>query len=401
MLGVDEAVATLLEHAHPIGDGERVPLGNAAGRIALQDLLSPIDVPGFDNSAMDGYALHSRDMALAQTRGLDVSQRIPAGVQGKPLHPGSAARIFTGAPVPEGADTVVMQEHCRIENDRLFIGKPPEAGANIRPRGNDIAAGDTILPAGTLLQAAQLGLAASVGIAEIEVRRRLRVAIFSTGDELVEPGQSLAPGQIYNSNRYLLNALLYAQGCDVVDLGSIADSLEATRRTLSTAAEQADLVIASGGVSVGEEDHVKAALQSLGELTLWRVRMKPGKPLAYGHIGAVPFLGLPGNPVSVYVTFLLFARPYLQRLQGRIRTMPQTWPVAAGFDHRTSDRREYLRVRVSGDPLRGLTAEKYPRQGSDVLSSVAWADGLVEIAENAQVLPGDTLRYLAFAEWAR
>jgi molybdopterin molybdotransferase len=218
---------------------------------------------------------------------------------------------------------------------------------------------------------------------------------------LVEPGQPLAFGQIYNSNRYLLNALLEAQGCKVVDLGSISDSLDATRAALSTAATMTDLVITSGGVSVGEEDHVKAALQSLGELTLWRVRMKPGKPLAFGHIDTVPFIGLPGNPVSVFVTFLLFARPYLHRLQGRIQTPPLYWPVSAGFDHRSSNRREYLRVRINGDPLSGLIAEKFPRQGSDVLSSVAWADGLVEMAGNANVHPGDTLRYLPFSEWAR
>lgn len=401
LLSIDEAVAILLAHAHPLEDSEPVPLGDAAGRILARDLLSPIDVPGFDNSAMDGYALHSRDMDLAQTRGLVISQRIPAGARGKPLHPGSAARIFTGAPVPEGTDTVVMQEACRVEGDRVFVETPADTGANIRPRGNDITAGSTLLHAGTVLRSGQLGLAASVGIAEIEVGRRLRVAVFSTGDELVEPGQPLAPGQIYNSNRYLLNDLVAAQGCKVIDLGGIADSFDATRATLSTAAAMADLVITSGGVSVGEEDHVKAALQSLGDLTLWRVRMKPGKPLVFGCIGTVPFIGLPGNPVSVFVTFLLFARPYLQRLQGRVETTPQSWPVAAGFDHRTTDRREYLRVRISGAPLRGLTAEKYPRQGSDVLSSVAWADGLVEIPENTQVHPGDTLRYLPFSEWAR
>jgi molybdopterin molybdotransferase len=401
LLSVEAAVATLLDHAHPLDDSERVPLNNAAGRILARDLLSPRDVPGFDNSAMDGYALHSQDMEIARTRGLVISQRIPAGVQGKPLQPGAAARIFTGAPVPEGADTVVMQESCRIEGERVFVGEVAGAGTNIRPRGNDITTGSPLLTAGTPMRAAQLGLAAAVGIAEVEVRRRLRVAVFSTGDELVDTGQPLAPGQIYDCNRYLLNALVEALGCEVLDLGSIADSLEATRAMLSTAAARADLVITSGGVSVGEEDHVKAALQSLGELALWRVRMKPGKPLAFGRIGAVPFIGLPGNPVSVFVTFLLFARPYLQRLQGRSDTPPASWPVSAGFDHRAGERREYLRVRIHADSVRGPTAEKYPRQGSDVLSSVVWADGLVEIPENTRIHPGDTLRYLPFPEWAR
>lgn len=401
LLSVEDAVATLLEHAHPLEDCERIPLGNAAGRILARDLLSPLDVPGFDNSAMDGYALHSSDMETARTRGLVISQRIPAGMQGKPLHPGDAARIFTGAPVPEGADTVVMQEICRVEGERVFVGETAGAGTNIRPRGNDITAGSPLLKAGTPMRAAQLGLAASVGIAEVEVRRRLRVSVLSTGDELVEPGQPLATGQIYNSNRYLLNALVEAQGGEVVDLGSIADNPEATHAALSMAAARSDLVITSGGVSVGEEDHVKAVLQSLGELTLWRVRMKPGKPLAFGRIGAVPFIGLPGNPVSVFVTFLLFARPYLQRLQGRIDTPPASWPVSAGFDHRAGKRREYLRVRIHSDSVRGPTAEKHPRQGSDVLSSVAWAEGLVEIPENTRIHPGDTLRYLPFPEWAR
>jgi molybdopterin molybdotransferase len=401
LMSVEDTLATLLKHAQPIEESERIPLRDAGGCVLIRDLISPVDVPGFDNSAMDGFALHSDDMERAQSDGLVISQRIPAGLQGRPLQPGTAARIFTGAPVPDGADTVVIQEACRVVGERMFVEKPASPGDNIRPRGNDISAGDVILPAGTLLEAAQLGLAASVGIAGIEIRRRLRVAVFSTGDELVEPGEPLAFGQIYNSNRYLLNALVGAQGCRVVDLGSVADNLDATRAVLSAAAALTDLVITSGGVSVGEEDHVKAALQSLGELTLWRVRMKPGKPLAFGHIGSVPFIGLPGNPVSVFVTFALFVRPYLQRLQGRTQTVPHTWPVSAGFHHQASNRREYLRVRVSDVPPQGLTAEKYPRQGSDVLSSVAWADGLVEIADNTEVHPGDTLRYLPFAEWTR
>jgi molybdopterin molybdotransferase len=398
---VDDAVETLLEQAQPVGESEHVLLARADGRILTQDLLSSRDVPGFDNSAMDGYALHSRDMALAETQGLVIAQRIPAGVGAEPLSPGTAARLFTGALIPVGADTVATQETCRVEGNRVFIEQPVAPGANIRARGNDITAGSILLHAGTLLRAAELGLAASVGIAEIRVRRRLRVAIFSTGDELIEPGQPLAAGQIYNSNRYLLNALLAAQGCKVIDLGRIADSLEATQAALARAAGIADLIITSGGVSVGEEDHVRAALQSLGELTLWRVRMKPGKPLAFGRIETAWFLGLPGNPVSVFVTFLLLACPFLHRLQGRDVTAPASWPVAAAFDHCCGDRPEYVRVRIHKDAARGPTAEKYPRQGSEVLSSVAWAEGLVEIPENSRVQPGDILRYLPFSEWAR
>lgn len=400
MLDVEQAVAELLRHAAAPEASEHVDLMNAAGRILAQDLTSPIDVPGFDNSAMDGYALRSSDLAGARDAGLAIVQRIAAGSVGEYLHAGGAARIFTGAPVPEGADTVVMQEHCRVEEQRLYIEHAVSAGANIRPRGNDIATGSRILQAGTLLKAAHLGLAASVGITGLEVFRRLKVAIFSTGDELVEPGKPLGPGQIYNSNRYQLTALLQAQGCDVIDLGTAVDTFAATRKTLLLAAEQADLVITTGGVSVGEEDHVKTALESVGRLTLWRIRMKPGKPLAFGRIGDTPFIGLPGNPVSVFVTFLLFARPFLQTLQGRTATEPHVFPVRAGFSHQAKQRREYVRVRLNSDPAGGLVAETFPRQGSDVMSSLAWSDGLAEIAEGTAVQDGDSVRFLPFSEWA-
>jgi molybdopterin molybdotransferase len=401
MLSVEQAIGQLLAQATAITETERVDLPAAAGRVLARDLASPIDVPGFDNSAMDGYALHSSDIETARDAGLPVSARITAGSVGARLQPGSAARIFTGAPLPEGADTVVMQELCRLAGDRLWIETAVTAGANIRPRGNDIAAGSTVLARGTLLQAAHLGLAASVGIGTVEVSRRLRVGVFSTGDELVEPGKPLAPGQIYNSNRYQLNALLAAQGCEVIDLGSIADDFDTTRDTLLQAAAQADLVMTTGGVSVGEEDHVRAALESVGTLRLWRIRMKPGKPLAFGHAGDTPFIGLPGNPVSVFVTFLLFARPFLQVMQGRTGTGPGRFPVRAGFDYHAKQRREYVRVRLHTDQDGMPAAEIFPRQGSDVLSSVAWADGLAEIAEESSVQAGDTVSFLPFAEWAR
>ncbi len=401
LLSVEEAVAALLTKAQPLADPERVPLMHAGGRVLAEDLRSPLDVPGFDNSAMDGYALHSRDMDRAQSEGLVIAQRIPAGSTGTELQAGTAARIFTGAPLPAGADTVVMQEFCRVEGDRVILEQTAASGANIRPRGNDIKRDNMVLESGTRLQAAHLGLAASVGFGEVAVYRRLRAAIFSTGDEIVEPGQPLAPGQIYNSNRYQLSALLRAQGCEVIDLGTIKDDYETTRQTLLAAAGQADLVVTTGGVSVGEEDHIKTALQAVGELDLWRIRMKPGKPLAFGRIGNVPFIGLPGNPVSTFVTFLLFARPFIQHTQGCRQTTPVSWPVQAGFDYQSKQRCEYVRVRLTHEPAGEPVAETYPRQGSDVLSSVAWADGLVEIPEATRVCTGDTVRFLPFSEWAR
>ncbi len=401
MLDVDQAIAALLSNATAVGKTEPVKLITATGRVLAQDLAALIDVPGFDNSAMDGYALNTDDIERAGTEGLEITQRIPAGSSGVKLQAGCCARIFTGAPVPEGANAVAIQEICRVENKRIFFDRDLCIGENIRPRGNDIKSGSTLLHDGTLLQAAHLGLAASVGIADVDVYRKLKVAIFSTGDELVEPGKPLAPGRIYNSNRYQLTALLASQGCEVIDLGTVPDTLEATRAALLDGAQQADLVMTTGGVSVGEEDHVKTALESVGELTMWRVKMKPGKPLVFGRIDEIPFIGLPGNPVSVFVTFVLFARPYLQTLQGRKPAQAQSYPVRAGFDYRAKQRREYVRVRLDNDAVEGITAETFSRQGSDVMSSVAWADGLVEITEGAAVQAGDTVRFLPFSEWAR
>lgn len=399
LLSVDEAIAALLDQANPLTGREQVTVFEASGRVLAEDIKSSINVPGFDNSAMDGYALNASDAALARTEGLEITQRIPAGSMGTRLTSKTCARIFTGAPVPEDANAVVIQEICRVENNRLFFDQAVSVGENIRPRGNDISEGACILKAGTVIGAAHTGLIASVGLADVPVYRKLKVAMFSSGDEIVEPGQPLQPGQIYNSNRPLMSALLQKQGCEVIDLGTIPDTFDATQETLLTAAEQADLVMSSGGVSVGEEDHIKAALESVGELNLWRIRMKPGKPLAFGKIGDVPFIGLPGNPVSVFVTFILFARPFILKRQGRTENNPLAFPVFAGFDYQSKKRREYIRVHISGDAMQKQVAECYPKQGSDVLSSAAWATGLIEVPEQTTVNRGDTVRYLPFSEW--
>jgi len=401
LLSVEEALGLLLAHARPIEGTEPVPIMEGLGRVLAEPLYSAIDVPGWDNSAMDGYALRAAD--LVPTGGLlRVAQRIPAGAAGKPLEPGTAARIFTGAPVPQGADTVVIQEVCSTQGDSVQVPVDVRAGANIRRAGEDIAAGSEVLAAGTRLAPQHLGLAASVGVPEIAVYRRLRVAVFSSGDELVMPGDPLGPGQIYNSNRFTLRGLLAAMGCEVTDLGIVEDTLEATVETLSKAAREADLILASGGVSVGEEDHVKPAVERLGSLDLWRVAIRPGKPLAFGHIGVrrTPFIGAPGNPVSLFVTFCLFARPFIRRLQGMEEVVDaQTFRVRAGFEWtKPAERREFLRGRLApaadGEPEVTL----YPSRSSAVLSSVVWANGLVVVPEGQVLKKGDWVSFLPFSE---
>jgi molybdopterin molybdotransferase len=392
-LGVAEARQRLLDGLPRLDTGvERLPLDDALGRILAHDLVAPVSVPAWDNSAMDGYAVRAADLGPDGGAELAVSQRIPAGVAPAPLQSGTAARIFTGAPVPAGADTVVMQEDCTETGGRVRIERLPGAGANIRAAGEDIRAGEAILEAGRRLRPEDIGLAASVGMAELEVGRRPRVAVLATGDELAPPGQPLPPGNIYNSNGPLAAALLRRLGCEPLPPLQVADSFEATRAALERAAADADLVLTSGGVSVGDEDHVKAAVAELGELALWKVAMKPGKPLAFGRVGATPFIGLPGNPVSLFATFLLFAAPAIRHMQGRDEPMPTPIPVPAGFERdRPGKREEYLRVRLENGCLR-----PYPHQGSGVLSSAAWADGLARLPAGVTVAEGDTLDYFAF-----
>lgn len=393
----DEALERLLARVEPIDGTETVSIAEGLGRVLVEPIPSRIDVPAWDNSAMDGYAIRHADLASAGGR-LRVAQRIPAGSIGSALEPGTAARIFTGAPVPEGCDTVVVQEICEADGDWVQVPLDCNTGANIRRLGEDIRAGAEVIAAGTHLAPQHLGLAASVGAARIRVRRRLRVAVFSSGDELVMPGEPLGPGQIYNSNRFMLFGLLEQLGCEVVDLGIVEDSLSATEQALLQGAAQADLIVGSGGVSVGEEDHIKAALERVGTLELWSIAIRPGKPLAFGRIGTTPFIGNPGNPVSLFVTFCLFGIPVIRRQQGIAGNLrPLSLRIRAGFDWpRPDKRREFHRARIQIGDDGAQELAVFPSRSSAVLSSVAWAEGLVEIPENQVIHRGDLVDFIPF-----
>jgi molybdopterin molybdotransferase len=397
MISVEQALEFMLARARPLEEVRRVPLAEALGRVLAHAEISPIDVPGYANSSMDGYAVRAADAPGDGPVSLRVAQRIAAGEIGVTLAAGEAARIFTGAPLPEGADAVVIQEDCQRHGDQVRFCGPVGAGDNVRPRGNDIVAGCEVLAAGTRLRPQELGLAASVGLAQLDVVRRLRVAIFSSGDELVQPGEPLAAGAIYNSNRYTLRGLLSTLGCETIDLGSVEDNLAATEAALVKAAAEADVVVTSGGMSVGDEDHVKQAVERVGRLEMWRVAVKPGKPLAYGRIGTADFIGLPGNPVSTLLTFCLFVRPFLLRRQGVPEVLGKALAVPAAFRWlRPGGRREYLRARLE-QGSDGVAVNIFPKQGSDVLTSTVWADGLVEIRAGETVEPGDLVPYYSFA----
>jgi len=398
-LRVEAALQRLLEYASPIAGSERVSTFVARNRVLAESLLSPVDLPCWDNSAMDGYAVNHAELAGHGGR-LRVAQRIPAGSCGTPLAAGTAARIFTGAPIPDNADAVVVQEVCTRDDDWVQMPVDIAASANIRQRGEDVRAGDEVIAAGTRLSPQHVGLAASVGADRLAVRRRLRVAILASGDELVMPGEPLAPGQIYNSNRFVYHALLDALGCDIVDLGIVADSLDATIAALQNAATQADLVLASGGVSVGEEDHVRPAMQHLGSLDLWRIAMRPGKPLAFGRINDVPFIGSPGNPVSMFVTFCLFVRPFILRMQGVAGDlMPLMLPARAGFDWPAPDqRREYQRARLERDAEGESVVHVFQSRSPAALTSLTWANGVVVIPEGRTIAAGEPVDFIPFSE---
>lgn len=398
LLNFEDARQTLLASAVEPTHTEKLPLLKAQGHVLAQAVMSPINVPGFDNSAMDGYALHVQDFSALPYQ-FPVTQRIAAGQTGTELAPNTAARIFTGAPVPEGANVVVPQENTKDESGNITLTHPIVPQQHIRLKGEDIAEAGLVLAAGQRLGAQHLAMLASIGVATVTVFKALKVGIFFTGDELTEPGQALAPGAIYNSNRYAINGLLAQLGCTVTDYGIVRDSAQETRDALAKASHENDVIITCGGVSVGEEDHVKAAVMALGSLDLWQISMKPGKPLAYGRIGQADFIGLPGNPVSAFVTFLLMARPFLLKRMGARDTELKYLTAKANFAWpRPDKRREFLRVKISSNAEGVPVLDLWPNQGSGVMSSLAWADGLVDLAPETIIAAGDTLRYLALSE---
>lgn len=424
MLSTADALAALLAAARPLAEIETVPTLEALNRVLAADVVSPLDVPPMNTSAMDGYAVRIADLTRGERR-LPVSQRIPAGHPARLLAPGTAARIFTGASVPAGADAVVMQEQTEAAGDQVDILHTPTAGEWITAQGADIRRGSVILPAGTRMTPQAIGLAASVGCASLAVTRRVKVAVFFTGDELTMPGEPLKPGAIYNSNRFTLRGLLERLGCDVTDYGIVPDRLDATRAALREAARAHDVIVTCGGVSVGDEDHVKPAVEAEGRLALWQIAMKPGKPLAFGAIrrggaaggtaggeasaddaagasgasaapgGEAYFIGLPGNPVSSFVTFLLFVRPFLLRVAGAAQVAPRAVSLRADFTQSKADRRnEFLRARVNA--AGGL--DLFPNQSSAVLTSTVWGDGLIDNPPNHAISAGETVRFIPFSE---
>lgn len=399
LMSVEQARALILERVAPVAGTETVPLVEADGRVLAGDVLAPMALPPFDNSAVDGYAVRFDDLAPHGDTSLPVRGRVAAGssLAGPPS--GGAVRIFTGAPMPAGCDTVFMQEDVRRDGGMVHLPPGLKRGANRRPSGEDVTAGTRVLAAGRRLLPQDVALAAALGLPTLEVRRRLRVAVLSTGDEIVAPGSPLGPAAIYDANRFLLQALLGRLGCAVTDLGILRDERAAVADALSRAAGDHDLLLTSGGVSTGEEDHVRAALEEAGALTFWRLAIKPGRPVALGVVAGVPFIGLPGNPVAVYVTFVQVARALIARLGGETFVAPTPLTAQAAFAYRKKEgRREYVRVRLSRAADGTTTAEKHPQEGAGVVTSLTETDGLVELPEDVtSVTPGDRVDYLPYA----
>jgi molybdopterin molybdotransferase len=400
MMSVDEAVALIATRVTAVHDIERVSLHEADGRILARDLAAPLPLPPFTNSAVDGYAVRSRDLADQAEAAFPVAGRVQAGgIARAPIKPGHAVRIFTGAPMPEGADTVFMQEDVRVEDEKVILPAGLKPGANVRPAGEDIPAGTFALKAGLRLRPQDVALAAAFGLTHLDVIRRIRVAVFSTGDELVSPGDQRAAAQLFDSNRFMLMAMLRRLGCEVSDLGIMRDQRDSLAQGLNKVAGAHDLILTTGGVSTGEEDHVKAAVESVGTLVLWRMAIKPGRPVAMGIIGGTPFIGLPGNPVASFVTFVHVVRPTVLALAGATPQSMVAVPVRAAFTYKKKiARREYVRVALHKASDGRLEVMKFPREGAGLLSSLVDTDGLVELGEEVtQVEPGQTVGFLSYA----
>lgn len=400
LLSVDEAIAKVAARLVPVAETERLPLLEADGRILAHDLIAGVDLPPFFNSAVDGYAVRFADLKAGDDTVLPVSGRVAAGtVLGGPVRAGEAVRIFTGAPMPEGADTVFMQEDVRLDGERVILPQGLKPGANCRPAGEDLPRGRLALAAGRRITPEAIALAAALGVTQLDLRRRVRVAVFSTGDEIVSPGQPLGAGQLYDSNRFTLQALLRRLGAEVTDLGILRDDRAAVAAALTQAARGHDLILTSGGVSTGEEDHVKAAVEQAGSLNFWRLAIKPGRPVAMGVVEGTAFIGLPGNPVAVFVTFAHVVRPFLAALGGGVPETPPALPVRSTFAYRKKEgRREYVRVALARGTDGTTEATKHPRDGAGVITSLTETDGLVELPEAVtEVKPGDMVGFLAYA----
>lgn len=394
LIAIDDALSALLQAAPEPSETEVVYLEHAVGRVLAESPVAAVNVPPADNSSMDGYAIKLSTLSAQGVTSIPVSQRIPAGKAPVALSDDTAARIFTGAEIPEGADAVVMQEAVEVDGDNVIIKNVVLPGQNIRRKGQDVKAGQIILHKGMRLEAVDVGVLASTGLDSVTVYRPLKVAILSTGDELVNPGESLAAGQAYNANRFVLTSLLTQMGCFPIDLGNVADTSDAVEEALERAARQADCIVSTGGVSVGEEDYVKQAVQRLGQLDIWRIKIKPGKPLAFGRVKQVPFFGLSGNPASALLTFCLLARPFLLKMQGADMAPPLVFSAPADFEHlKPGTRQEYLRARLEKSKV-----VVFHNQSSGMLSSASWANGLAVIPPDTVVAKGDAVSFIPFSE---